>query len=267
MMKHILLLSCVILLLSCRQSKQKIVNDYLDAINCYDKEKIDQLLSDSFVYYGVDALNKIDYLTKIDSLRNVEQIIKIQKIQDLDSIVKTEEIISSIIDSLLEITPYRVQRKTYNFSDDKLKSITIDSISNYEEYIKSFNERMIPFAFYVYDKYNIKSYGEIIKNVKQYLSEYSTLPLSDKKQYGIYANLQGIYVSKDNPIYKKLIFRGKKTVTIIDGFFGLPFASSYEIDENLIKIRTDKSDLLFEIQDSRTLIGEGFAKGTYIRRE
>ena len=171
-MKHILLLSCVILLLSCRQSKQKIVNDYLDAINCYDKEKIDQLLSDSFVYYGVDALNKIDYLTKIDSLRNVEQIIKIQKIQDLDSIVKTEEIISSIIDSLLEITPYRVQRKTYNFSDDKLKSITIDSISNYEEYIKSFNERMIPFAFYVYDKYNIKPN----RRCNQYGNEILSLP-------------------------------------------------------------------------------------------
>ena len=32
---------------------------------------------------------------------------------------------------------------------------------------------------------------------------------------------------------------------------------------NWTKIRTDKSDLLFEIQGDETLIGEGWAKGVF----
>lgn len=47
---------------------------------------------------------------------------------------------------------------------------------------------------------------------------------------------------------------------------GKDYVFSYqanERDENIIRIRTDKSDLLFEIKDSQTLIGEGFARGTF----
>ena len=68
---------------------------------------------------------------------------------------------------------------------------------------------------------------------------------------------------RDCTFYRKLIFRGKRTVTIVDAIFGFSLASSYELDENIIRIRTDKSDLLFEIKDSQTLIGEGFARGTF----
>ena len=84
-----------------------------------------------------------------------------------------------------------------------------------------------------------------------------------KKEYRHYAHLQGTYVSKDCAFYRKLIFRGKKTVTIVDVIFGMSFASGYELDEDIIRVKTDKSDLLFEIKDSQTLIGEGFAKGTF----
>ena len=69
------------------------------------------------------------------------------------------------------------------------------------------------------------------------------------------------------PIYKALKFKGKRTVTIIDALWGFPFATSYELDEDLIKIKTDRSDLLFEIKDSQTLIGEGFAEGTFIKTD
>jgi hypothetical protein len=68
---------------------------------------------------------------------------------------------------------------------------------------------------------------------------------------------------RDCTFYRKLIFRGKRTVTIVDAIFGFSLASSYELDEINIRIRTDKSDLLFEIKDSQTLIGEGFARGTF----
>jgi len=43
----------------------------------------------------------------------------------------------------------------------------------------------------------------------------------------------------------------------------MPFATSYEKDGNIIRIKTDKSDLMLTIQDNETLIGEGFAKGIY----
>ena len=163
----------------------------------------------------------------------------------------------------MEVTPAIIQRKTYRFVDDKLVSITVDSILNYVDYTISLNEQYIPFAFYIKDQYGIDDEREIATNIKKYLSEYIGLPISDRKQYKTYAHLQGIFVSKDCAFYRKLIFRGKRTVTIVDAIFGFSFASSYEVDEDIVRIRTDKSDLLFEINDSQTLIGEGFAKGTF----
>ncbi len=43
--------------------------------------------------------------------------------------------------------------------------------------------------------------------------------------------------------------------------------TSYTRDGDLLRIRTDKSDLLLTIQDANTLMGEGFAKGTYRKDE
>ena len=93
-----------------------------------------------------------------------------------------------------------------------------------------------------------------------------SLPASDRRTYRTYASLQGTYVSKNSTYYRKLTFRGKKTATIVDAFFGMSFTSSYEIDEDFVRIKTDKSDLLFEIKDNKTLIGEGFAKGTFTKK-
>jgi len=41
------------------------------------------------------------------------------------------------------------------------------------------------------------------------------------------------------------------------------FTTSYVRDGEYIRVTTDKSDLLIKIVDTNTLIGEGFAKGTY----
>lgn len=79
--------------------------------------------------------------------------------------------------------------------------------------------------------------------------------------------LKGTYISKDNAFYRALTFRGKSTVVIKDAIFGMTFSTSYERDENFIRIKTDKSDLLLEIVDGNTLVGEGFAKGNYIKKE
>ena len=263
MKKFIPIFICVFLFSACQKSKQAIVNDLLEAENSFEKEKVCQMLSDNFMFYGTDTLNKEEYLSHLDSLKPIERQSSIIQIQDLDSIVKTEERVRSLVDSLLEVTPAIIQKKTYRFADDKLVSITVDSTLNYEDYTKSLNEKYIPFAFYVKDQYDIDDGKEIAANIKKYLSEYAGLPISDRKQYKNYAHLQGTYVSRDCAFYRKLIFRGKRTVTIVDAIFGMSFASGYELDEDIIRIRTDKSDLLFEIKDSQTLIGEGFAKGTF----
>lgn len=239
------------------------VEDLIEAKNCFEKEKVNQFLSDNFMFYGTDTLNKEEYLATIDTLKAFECQSSILQIHDSDSIVKTEERVRSIVDSLLEVTPAIIQKKTYKFADNKLVSITVDSTMNYEDYTKSLNEKYTSFAFYVKDQYDIDDENEITVNIKKYLSEFAGLPASDRKQYKTYAHLQGTYVSRDCAFYRKLIFRGKRTVTIVDAIFGFSFTSGYELDEDIIRIRTDKSDLLFEIKDSKTLIGDGFAKGTF----
>ena len=263
MKKFIPILVCVFIFSACQKSKQMIVEDLIEAKNCFQKEKVNQILSDNFMFYGTDTLNKEEYLSSIDTLKAFGCQSSILQVQDLDSIVKTEERVRSIVDSLLEVTPAIIQKKTYRFVDDKLVSITVDSILNYVDYTISLNEKYIPFTFYVKEQYGIDDEREIATNIKKYLSEYVGLPVSVRKQYKTYAHLQGTYVSRDCAFYRKLIFRGKRTVTIVDAIFGFSFASSYEVDEDIIRIRTDKSDLLFEIKDNQTLIGEGFARGTF----
>lgn len=259
-------LVCMIILSSCHQTKSDIVSNFVDATNSYNKEKVEKYLSANFIYIGNDTLDKSEYLSKMDSLKTVEHQSLIIKIQESDSLVKTEEKIISIIDSILEVTPKVVLQKTYQFAEDKLVSVTVDSTLYYDDYIKSYNEKMAPFTFFVKDQYDVQDETEFTANIKKYLAEYVSLPASDKKKFRTYGNLQGTYVSKNCAFYRKLIFRGKSTVTIVDAIFGMSFATSYEVDEDLVRVRTDKSDLLFEIKDSQTLIGEGFAKGTFIKK-
>ena len=76
---------------------------------------------------------------------------------------------------------------------------------------------------------------------------------------------EGTFVSEDNPLYKSLTFKGRKTVVIQDGIIGMDFVTEYDKDEEFLRVKTDKSDLLFEIITEDTLKGEGFADGLYIK--
>lgn len=78
-------------------------------------------------------------------------------------------------------------------------------------------------------------------------------------------NINGKWASKDNPLYPFIEFKGKSTV-LIKTIMG-PFASSYERDEEFIRVRTDKSDLLFEIVNEDSIIGSGFANGLWIKEK
>ena len=262
MKKFILFFVCAMLFCSCHQSKTEMIKDFIEARNCYDKEKMSQYLMDDFMAYGRDkTYNKNEFLSISDSNKNIEPKYIMLKIQDLDSIVRTEEEVSTIYDSLLEVYPRVIQKKTYRFYGHKLKSITVDSLLNLDEHNKALEKKTIPFAYYLGSNYPNES--TYLPKIKDYLTEYANLPASDKKAYRTYAYLQGTFVSDDNPFYKKLVFKGKRTVSIVDAIFGLSFATSYEVDENYIRIRTDQSDLLFEVVDENTLVGEGFAKGTF----
>lgn len=264
MKKSIPFLLYVILISSCQQSKWGRVKDFIDATNSYDKDEIGSLLTDSFKFYGKDTLSKEDFLATMDSLKSVECLSTIIKSQELDSIVRTEEQVSSIIDSLLEVKPKLIQMKSYRFSNDKLESITVDSTLNYDEYMNSLDERLGAFNFYIKDQYDIEE-NELTKDIKKYLTEYMSLSASDRRTYRTYASLQGIYVSKNCAFYRKVIFRGKKTATVVDAIWGMHFTSSYEVDENYVRVKSDKSDFLFEMKDNKTLVGEGFAKGTFTK--
>ncbi len=79
--------------------------------------------------------------------------------------------------------------------------------------------------------------------------------------------LFGEYVNTGKGFYKSFDFKGESSVVITDGIFGMPFATSYVKDGQLLRMRTDKSDLMLTIKDSKTLIGEGFSDGTYIKAE
>ena len=255
---------CAMLFASCQSSKEDVVNDLLKAGSCFNKEKVSQLITDDFMYYGTDTLNKEGYLARIDFWKSIDCQGEILNIQGLDSVVRTEEQSRNIAELMLDVNPLIVQKRTYRFAGEKIKSITVDSILNYEEYQRALNEKWVPFVFYLFDKYSIEDWTKVTPDLKKYLSEYTALSTSEKKQYKNYAFLQGTYESKDCVFYKKLIFRGKKTVTIIDAFFGFPVSTSYELDEDIVKV-TDRSDLLFVIKDSQTLIGEGFASGTFTK--
>ncbi len=267
MKKIVILFACMILFISCKQGNSEIVRDFLEAANSFDKERTELFLTDSFMFYKNDSLNKSEYLASMDSLRNVDSRAILLKIQDLDSIVKTEEKKCDIFDSLLEVTPNVVLKKTYRFSDNKLKSVTVDTVLYYNEHYKSLNDEWTPFAFYVENQYGKQEKEDFFRNAKKYLADYASLSISERKENRTYANLQGVYVSKDCPLFSALVFRGKKTVSYYFSFIRIPIATSYEIDENLVKIKGDGADLLFAIKDSKTLIGEGMVEGTFIKQE
>ena len=75
----------------------------------------------------------------------------------------------------------------------------------------------------------------------------------------------GEYINQKKGLYKSFDFKGESSVVITDGIIGLPYATSYVKDGDIIRIKTDKSDLLVTITDSNTLTGEGFADGIYIK--
>jgi len=98
--------------------------------------------------------------------------------------------------------------------------------------------------------------GDQAANDSLFENEIVAIPVSE-------IDIKGKWESKNNPFYPILEFKGKSTV-VITTIMG-PFATSYERDEEFIRVRTDKSDLLFEVISNDSIVGSGFAKGTWIK--
>ncbi|MEE4196565.1 MAG: hypothetical protein V2I54_02885 [Bacteroidales bacterium] len=257
-----------LLLYSCQKSNDKIVKDFIRAANTYNKEKIDRYIKDDFIYISnTDTFSKQDFYNQKDSLKVFEYKNYLISIDVIGNTVKTEERNISIIDSLLDINPKIIIRRSYLLKEGRIVKITIDTVLNHENYNKSYMDKINAFTFYINDTYEIKDQKELLLALKTYLLNYRDLPLAEKKKYLNLSRLQGTFISNDNPYYRKLIFKGKTTVTIIDAILGMNYTTSYVLDENYIRIKTDQSDLLLEIKDNKTLIGEGYASGTFVKKD
>ena len=215
-MKKLFLCACVFFLFAACQSNDRTVKAFLAATNSNDTGKISQIISEDFTYSGPEStLNKEMYLKTIDSLKYNESRfnLNILNIQNCDSIVKTEEKLTSIVDSLLDVTPKIINNKTYRFSEGKLKSVTIDTVLNAVEYWNNLLEKAEPVDFWIKEQYGELDDNEIFTNIKKYLTEYLTLPVSERTKITRYTNLQGVYVS-ENYFYTKLIYEYLKNISL-----------------------------------------------------
>ena len=67
---------------------------------------------------------------------------------------------------------------------------------NYEEYVKSLNEKLIPFVFYIKDQYDIENINEIAASIKNYLSEYVSLLAYDRKNIRLMPTYRALMFEK-----------------------------------------------------------------------
>lgn len=256
----------LMILFSCQTfNKENAIEELTSLSNNYEIEKIKEKLSDDFIYYQHNKkYSKQEYLDIIDSLKRYETTSKILTLENQDSLIVTEEELMNMVDSFLEVSPRIKYRRTYRFVDNKIQSITRDTVLNFEKYLESLTEKIVPFSTYTKYELNIKNEKDIFDDLKNYLLKYSSLSNEEKNKYKIIGNLQGVYTC-EKCIYAKVEFKGMSTVVIYDGFLGIPFPTSYVMDQEYIRVKTDKSDLLFKIEGNDKLIGEGWAKGEYIK--
>ncbi|HNW69648.1 MAG TPA: hypothetical protein PKI01_04545 [Bacteroidales bacterium] len=265
-----LILFCI----SCQPNKKGIIKDLLSSVNEFNKEEIAKVLDDNFTYVDKDgkSLNKNDYLKKIDSLKNYGYQEKIIEMQDFDSIVKTEEEITNIIDSILQVSPKEIQKKTYKFIDKKLKSIVVDTSLNYDKYQEAFDEKLSPFMYYVDDKYDLHDLSELSKDINKYLFEYSALPEPEKNLCKKYSKVQGTYVFDESVphgvlcgLFLEFSFK-KRHCNFI--YFGLKMGGKYEVEDDYVYIEAggELGNLTLKIIDRNTLKGESWACGTFRKK-
>ena len=268
-----------LMFVACKQTKQDKVEELLTSTNKFDKEKVGQQLSDSLIYIDETgkSYNKTAYLKLIDSLKRLDIKTEIISIKENDNgTVSTIEKYTTILDTFLlkDDTAKFLVGKTYMIHGGKVISIKTDTNANPTKFSESLNDRINVLFLYAADKHNEKDKETIYSKMKEYVSEYSNLSVSDKKAYRIYSYIQGTYLIDDKKsvgnskglnslmsiaavmTFAKLTFKGKKSV-IATGWFDQ--ALSYDLDENYIRIQSGEGFMfMLKIKDRNTLINEEY---------
>jgi len=190
------------------------------------------LVSDSLLEWSVTKYDDNNHITE-EKLYNQSKELKQRNIYKTDiqgNIIKKAEY--DQVDSLIKITTFEYELDNQNnwikqivFENDKALFMRIRTI-------KYANETQIP------------TNNEVVNETSN-------------------NSIKGLYKSNGEAIYSAFEFAGESTVIVYG--MGMKFPSSYVKDGELLRITTDKSDLLLKIKDNNTLIGEGFASGTYIK--
>ena len=76
----------------------------------------------------------------------------------------------------------------------------------------------------------------------------------------------GKYIGTEDAAYKYLEFNPNKTVTLQDANTDSLISANYDIEGDLIKFKQQENIILLLIRDNRTLIGEGFTRGTFSKK-
>ena len=266
----------LLLAVGCKKGPEQTAKAVINNLNSYDRVKLEGLLDSSFVYENsYDTLTRTEFLDAIDSLKKIGSKRELINLINQDSIIITEERLSDIFLESLDINPKPIQHTKYKIENGKVASIYIDTIIVSKKYLDEFENKIVPFEYFLKDSFGLTS-EEALVDINKYLIDYNRLSLSDKKKYKLFANLQGSYLCRDlsaSSWLPILIFKGKSSVVVLDVFSlafimseGLNMSSSYiyDIDENYIRIHVKGEVYLFEIIDNNTLQGiSSWATGTY----
>ncbi|SDG62333.1 Uncharacterized conserved protein YgiM, contains N-terminal SH3 domain, DUF1202 family [Pedobacter terrae] len=76
----------------------------------------------------------------------------------------------------------------------------------------------------------------------------------------------GTFASNEDIQYKSFNFKSKDSVTVTDAYTDSVFTSKYVIEGDMIKLYDQQNTIMLLIRDDKTLIGEGFTRGTFTKR-
>lgn len=242
----------------------EIVRKYFQYRNENNISQIKMLLDTAITIKTNGELITLDnFCNQLEQMYSLGFVDTISSIYRNDSLIKVSVNSSNKFIKYLKTSPIQLDMNFIVYNK-KIQRISSDTANGTKKVIKELDDKTERFGEWFMVRYpsEFKSMTDFFSMPEKYLKEYSLL--SEKEiEHFLISNLTGEYICKKG-LYNKLVFKGKSTVVVYG--MGIPYPTSYIVDEKYIRIKTDKSDLLLRIKDSKTLIGEGFAKGTFKKK-
>lgn len=79
--------------------------------------------------------------------------------------------------------------------------------------------------------------------------------------------VNGKYVNSEDAQYQSFEFKANNTVTVTDNYADSVFTATYQIEDNMVRFKQQENVFILMIRDDSTLMGEGFIKGTFVKRQ